>query len=89
MSFFYANNSYPMFEERKSKMAFAMKGGGGSRVPSTYFEKLFLKTIYNYSLAVKTCFAHSLGFAVVEVTMNMARYASSWQSAAGAAEECQ
>ena len=26
---------------------------------------------------------------VVEVTMNMAEYTSSWQSAAGAAEECQ
>ena len=26
---------------------------------------------------------------VVEVTMNMAKYTSSWQSAAGAAEECQ
>ena len=25
---FFANNSYPMFEERKSKMAFTMKGGG-------------------------------------------------------------
>ena len=25
----------------------------------------------------------------VEVTMNMAKYTSSWQSAAGAAEECQ
>ena len=26
---------------------------------------------------------------VVEVTMNMAKYTSSWQSAAGAAKECQ
>ena len=26
---------------------------------------------------------------VIEVTRNMAEYASSWQSAAGAAEECQ
>ena len=26
---------------------------------------------------------------VVEVTMNMAEYTSSWQSAAGAAKECQ
>ena len=35
------------------------------------------------------CFAHSLGFIlyihmVVEVTMNMAEYTSSWQSAANA-----
>ena len=28
-------------------------------------------------------------YVVVEVTMNMAKYTSSWQSAAGAAEECQ
>ena len=43
-------------------MVFALKRGG-SRVPHTYSEKMiFLKTIKNHSLTVKTYFALSLGF---------------------------
>ena len=65
-------------------------GDGGSRVPLTFFLK---KNIWNNSLTVKTCFANSWALyyihIVVEVTINMAEYTSSWQSAAGAAEECQ
>ena len=37
--------------------------GGGSCVPKTFFFKnVFLKTIWNHSLIVKTCFALSSGF---------------------------
>ena len=43
---FFANNSYPMFEERKSKMAFTMKGGGASRVPLTYLSKRILHIVW-------------------------------------------
>ena len=75
--------------------------GGGSRVPLRFFQKCFFKTIQNHFLTVKTGFAHSLAFILytyiytiitineIEVTRNMAEYTSSWQSAAGAAEECQ
>ena len=49
---------------------------------------IFLKTIYNHSLTV-CVWAFYYVCIVVEVPMNMAKYISSWQSLAGAAEECQ
>ena len=42
-----------------------MKGGGLEGVSSAtylFWKMIFLKTIYNHSLTVKTCFALSLGF---------------------------
>ena len=58
-------------------MAFAMKGGG-SRVPLTFFQKcFFVKT----SKRVCTFFGLYIIHVVVEVTMNMAEYTISWQSA--------
>ena len=52
-----------------------------------------LKTIYNHSQnVVCTYFGLYIIYIihiVVEVTMNMAECTSSWQSVAGAAEECQ
>ena len=43
-------------------MVFAMRGGGVSRAINIFSKMLFVKSILNYSLTVKTCFAHSLGF---------------------------
>ena len=46
-------------------MAFAMKGGGsrgGLECHIPILKMIFLKTIQNDSLIVKTCFALSLGF---------------------------
>ena len=42
--------------------AFAMKEGGGSRVPLRFPQFICLKTIYNHFLTTKMRFAHSLSF---------------------------
>ena len=64
---------------------------GGSRVPLTYFEKMnFSKPFWIIHWVSKRVLhiVWALYYirVAVEVTMNMAEYTSSWQSAAGAAE---
>ena len=47
-------------ETWKFLMAFAMKGGAGSRLTFTFFIYFCLKTISNHSLTAKARFAHNL-----------------------------
>ena len=74
-------------------MAFAMKGGGVLHAINIFRQMLFWipfriipwmsKRVLHIVLAL--CYV----YIVVEVSMNMAKYTSSWQSASGAVEECQ
>ena len=66
---------------------------GGSRVSLTFFFFNFFKP-FRIIPRLPKCVLHTVWafyyiHIVVEVTMNMAEYTSSWQSAAGAAEKCQ
>ena len=73
-----------------------MTGGGGLAVHKRFFlqkVQFFKKTFRIIHIlskrALHIVWAVCYIQIVVEVTMNMAKYTSSWQSAAGAAKECQ
>ena len=76
-------------------MAFAIKGGreGVSRAINVFFKnglsKPFRIIPWLSKRVLHIVWALYYIHIVVDVTMNMARYTSSWHSAAGAAEECQ
>ena len=60
--------------------------GRGSRMPLTFLsKKFFLKDVFRTHKVWALYYIHI----AVEVTMNLAEYTRSWQSATGAGEECQ
>ena len=97
-NFQYRNELMPVGRESNNQSGnlrwFSPWRGGGSRVPHTYSEKWFFWKPFRIipwllKRVLHIVWALYYAYIVVEVTMNMAKYTSSWQSAAGAAEECQ